>query len=179
MFFYNGSHSVSFGISPVFLPSGKMQQQKNTWSDWYLIPDSRTDLVPPNPVTSFVTIPGRHGTIDMSEILTGGPVYGDRSGSWDFIFDHEDCPDSWTTVRDDMLRYLHNQRRVVVLDDDPTFYLSGRLQIDWKSEAKYSKVTIRYTLEPYKHKWNIGEDWLWDPFNFDTDYTDGTASEQL
>ena len=68
---YNGEHSVVFG-------------NKDSWKDWHLIPSSRPVFVMPEVKTNFVDIPGSDGGIDLSEVLSGYPVYKNRNGSFKF-----------------------------------------------------------------------------------------------
>ena len=64
-------HSITFG-------------DKNTWDDWHLIPSSRPLFNPPTPKTKYQDIPGANGKLDLSEALTGYPVYDNRIGSFEF-----------------------------------------------------------------------------------------------
>lgn len=175
--YYTEEHSITFGDGTFSSTTGKMVG-KNTWDDWFLIPNSRPDVSEPGVVTRFVNIPGRSGDIDMSEYLTGKPVYGNRSGSWEFIFDHDRA--YWINVRDSLMAYLHGKRMKAVMEDDPGWCFEGRFQVKWDSSpGNYSKVTIEYVMAPYK-TWLYGSgNWLWDPFNFETDRTDQNNDQRL
>lgn len=61
-------HSVFFG-------------GKNTWDDWHIVPSSRPVIKPPTKKTNYLDIPGADGNLDLSEALTGYPVYNNREGS--------------------------------------------------------------------------------------------------
>ena len=65
-------HSVTFG-------------DKNTWDDWRLVPASRPVFNPPAQKVKTLEIPGGDGVIDLSQSLTGYPVYQNRTGSIEFI----------------------------------------------------------------------------------------------
>lgn len=56
----------------------------NTWDSWFLVPTSRPLVNPPSVKTHFVTVPGASGVLDLSEYVSGEPVYGNRTGSWEF-----------------------------------------------------------------------------------------------
>lgn len=71
---YNGEHSVVFG-------------NKDSWKDWHLIPSSRPVFATPEVKTNFIDIPGADGGIDLSEALSGYPVYKNRNGSFKFLVD--------------------------------------------------------------------------------------------
>ena len=160
-------HSITFGDGS-FDSKGKFLG-KNTWDDWHLIPSSRPVVAQAGVVTSFVDIPGRKdGPLDMSEYLTGKAVYGQRSGSFEFYVDNDH--EYWETIRMKIAKYLHGQRMKMCLEDDPAYYYEGRFSLNnFVSEAVCSKVTINYVVGPYKYMVAGGQNWLWDPFNFELD----------
>ncbi len=142
---------------------------KNTWTDWHLIPSSRPLVNPPNVRSSFVEIPGSDGALDLSDSLIGRPTYADRTGTWDFYVDngYGEWSDRYSTI----MAYLHGQKMKAVLEDDPLFYYEGRFSVNqWRSDPYYSRMSINYEVGPYKlYSATEGEMWLWDPFNFETD----------
>lgn len=147
-------HSITFG-------------EKNTWDDWYLIPSSRPSIVPPSVKTKTVEIPGVHGVADISEALTGYPVFGNRSGSLQFIVDHEKW-NAWHITYATIANYLGGRRMKMILEDDPGYYYEGRFTMGgWQTGQNFSAVTINYDVYPFKREIHSTlEDWLWDPFNF-------------
>lgn len=140
----------------------------NTWDDWHLIPSTRPVVNPPGVKTNFIDIPGGNGSIDATEALTGYPTFENRTGSWEFYVANDYKP--WEIIYSDIMNYLHGRRRKAVLEDDLGFYYEGRFSIDeWKSDKICSVITIDYNVYPYKRDIvSSGEDWLWDPFNFET-----------
>lgn len=146
-------HSITFG-------------DKNTWNDWRLVPSSRPVFNPPAQKTKTLEIPGGDGVIDLSQALTGYPVYQNRSGSIEFIVMNDFKP--WHMAYSDIMDYLHGQTMRAVLEDDPEYFYEGRFTINnWKSQKDWSRITIDYNVGPYK--WSLLssiDDWLWDPFNF-------------
>lgn len=142
---------------------------KNTWDDWHLIPKSRPLVNPPTVKTNVVDIPGGDGALDLSTALSGRPIYKNRTGSWEFIA--ENGFKEWADLFSEIMTYLHGQKLKAVLEDDPDYYYEGRFSVnEWKSDPYYSLIVIGYDVGPYK-KENDGldENWLWDPFNFETD----------
>lgn len=167
-------HSITFGDGT--LDSKGNFAGKNTWDDWHLIPSSRPTVAQAPPQTNYISIPGREdGPIDMTEYLTGGIVYGQRSGSFEFLVDNDH--EYWETIRSKMAAYLHGKTMKIVFEDEPGFYYEGMFKVPtWTREQWNSKVTIEYTLNPYKYRIKSSLPWLWDPFNFDTDRTDQMTS---
>ena len=166
-------HSIIFGDGTLY-PAGHPKEGQfagtNTWDDWHLIPSSRPSVATAGVATNYVTIPGRDGSIDMTTFLVNRPVYSDRSGSWEFIVDNDH--EYWETIRQKIMTFLHGKRMKFVLEDDPNWYWEGRFTVDsWNSEASNSKITINYTVGPYKKRIaSEGDrDIIWDTFNFETD----------
>ena len=141
--------------------------EKNTWDDWHLIPSSRPEFASPNVKTKFIDIPGREGGgIDLSEVVSGKPVFENRAGSLSFIAanGYGDWESRYTEIRE----YIHGKVLKITLEDDPSFYYEGRLEIDpWKSSKNWSTIVIKYDVDPYKKDvYGSMDDWLWDPFDF-------------
>ena len=139
---------------------------KNTWDDWRLVPASRPVFNPPAQKVKTLEIPGGDGVIDLSQSLTGYPVYQNRTGSIEFIVMNDFKP--WHMAYSDIMDYLHGQKLRAVLEDDPEYFYEGRFTVNvWKSEKDWSRITIDYDVGPYK--WSVlssTDDWLWGPFNF-------------
>lgn len=148
-------HSITFG-------------DKNTWDDWHLIPSKRPSFNPPTVKSQYVDIPGGNGVLDLTESLTGYPLYNTRTGSWTFYVENGFKP--WDELYSEISNYLHGQKLRAILEDDPGFYYEGRFTVDeWNSDSWWSTITISYDVYPYKKELTSSlEDWLWDPFNFDT-----------
>lgn len=136
-------HSIEFG-------------DKNTWEDWHLIPTSRPVVSPPSPKTQAVEIPGANGQIDMTEALTGYPLYSNRTGSFEFIVVNDtyslvEYHEDWAEVYSEISNYLHGRKMKMVLEDDPDWYYEGRFAVNsWKSGDHFSNITIDYNVEPFK-----------------------------
>ncbi len=121
---------------------------------------------PPAQKVKTLDIPGGDGVIDLSQALTGYPVYENRTGSIEFIVMNDFK--RWHIAYSDIMDYLHGQRMRAVLEDEPDYFYEGRFTVGaWKSEKDWSRVTINYDVGPYK--WSVQssvDEWLWDPFNF-------------
>lgn len=141
---------------------------KNTWSDWHLIPASRPLVNPPPVKTNMIEIPGADGTLDLTESMAGRATFGDRTGSWTFYVDNDHG--EWSDIYSDIMAYLHGKQLTCYLEDDPLFYYEGRFSVNqWMSESWNSKIVINYEVGPYKlYSLDTGDRWLWDPFSFET-----------
>lgn len=141
----------------------------NTWETWHLIPTERPSIAPPEVRTEYVDIPGANGFLDYTEVLAGDVRYGNRTGSWEFIV--ADVGRPWHQLYNELLRVLHGRKFNCVLREQPNYIYSGRLTLNpWKSEEKYSKITIDYNFQPYKAiKEGAIEDWKWNDLTFESD----------
>lgn len=149
-------HSITFG-------------EKNTWDDWKLVPTSRPVFNPPELKRRTIEIPGADGFIDLSEALTGYPVYENREGSFEFTV--LNGYKTWYDAFSDICDYLHGQQMKAILEDDKNYFYEGRFTVDeWKSNKGNSSITINYSVHPYKWsvKGSLDDEWEWDPFNFRT-----------
>lgn len=157
--------------------------EKNTYDDWHLVSSSRPVINPPKVKSNYIEIPGRDGVIDLTDSLIGRATYSNRTGSWDFIVLNEYAPgQDWTTLYTEIMEYLHGQNyKVILADDDPSFYYYGRLDVNqWRSNPTWSRIVIDYNLGPYKYDISYTEEgWLWDPFNFETGYVQSVKNQPI
>jgi len=128
----------------------------NTWSDWHLIPISRPFVSLPSLNSKTVEIPGRNGSVDLTEVLTGAPTYSNRKGSWEFYVMHDEW-NSWSETLSTIASALHGKWLQIILEDDPNYYYEGRLKVGWNPGKDYSTITIEYDLSPYKTNVTTGE----------------------
>jgi hypothetical protein len=150
-------HSVTFG-------------DKNTWDDWHLIPTSQPVILPPAVKSKYVDIPGADGEIDLSTLLSGRPVFSNRTGSLEFIVDNDH--ESWEVAYSNIANYLHGKRMRVILEDDPVFFYEGRIAVnEWRSNRNFATITLDYVFDPFKKAVNSSvDDWEWDSFDFENGY---------
>jgi len=126
----------------------------NTLTRWHLVPAGRPVINPPDPITSYVDVPGSSGGLDLTEALAGYTTYSNRTGSISFhvLNDH----DTWTNIYQDIVNKIHGRKLKLVLEDDPDWYYMGRYTVSWTSnnDGTWSDVQIDYNLEPYKYNKN-------------------------
>ena len=165
-------HSMTFTYANEWDDTNKKHGTVNTWDDWHLVPTSRPVFQQPSTKTNYIEIPGSDGSLDLTEVLTGRPTYQNREGSIEFIV-MNGYRSSWAGGHSRFANWLHGKKLRCVLDDDPGYYYEGRFTIDeWTSnnDGTWSNITIGYNVDPYKYTIRKStEDWLWDPFNFETD----------
>lgn len=171
-------HSMTFTYLKEWDDAVKKHGTVNTWDDWHLIPTSRPVFNPPAVKTVYIDIPGANGKIDLTEALAGYPLYDNREGSFEFIVANG-YRASWIGGYQKFANWLHGKDLRCVLDDDPSYFYEGRFSIDnWTSnnDGTWSNVTFNYNVKPYKYSMRTSmEDWLWDPFNFETDIIQKTS----
>lgn len=165
---YDGIHSLLIGD----FVNGEYNPDKgflDTWKDLHLIPASRPVIAPPKVRENYVDVPGAHGSVDLTDILIGRPLYENRTGSFDFYVDHTDEEyDRWDYAYDKLLNLLNGFKKKIILKDSPSYYYEGRLSVNtWKTDKLASQITIDYNVFPFKYMlWKTTDDWLWDPFDF-------------
>ena len=164
-------HSLYFAPSPEVFQSGIIDGDatsrslvKDIWEDWRLVSSSRPLLAPPKPKTNYVNIPGGDGALDLTEALTGFPIYNNREGSWDFYVTDRDW--DWVDAYSTIMNFLHGQKMCVILEDDMSHYYEGRFTVNsWRSDPSYSRISINYSVDPYKYT-VLQNDWYWNRFDF-------------
>ena len=145
-------HSITFVKRNV--PSGSSQPTtKNTWDDWKLIPSSRPNISLPNVNYKYVDIPGRNGSIDISDYLVGRPYLSDRSGSFEFYVTNDYTGYNWFYLKDDIRAFLDGSEFEIHLNDESDsageYYYIGRVVLkDWKTGSDFSTVSIEYRAQP-------------------------------
>ena len=143
---------------------------KNTWDEWALMPvkEGKIEFATPELKYESVEIAGSDNVLDMSEVLTGYPLYESRKGSLSFRFF-----DNGVSARarfDQMKNFMHGRKVEIINEDQPEYYYEGRVMVgDFKpKQGNWGDVEISYVLNAYKLELtSSSEDWLWDPFNFE------------
>lgn len=136
--YYSGQHRIIF------------DDIYDTWSSWHLVPSDRPEVKPPAFKSNYIEKRGANGMLDVSNSLTGYPLFNDREGSWDFMVLDESK--SWSEVYSDIMNTIHGRKMKIRLSDDPDYYYIGRLTIDdFASDKVASKIVLNYKTEPYKY----------------------------
>lgn len=125
---------------------------KGTWTDYELSLDPGYVIPDANPIALYVEVPGRNGSLDLSESLTGSMTYSDRDGfsaRFTIIKDRASCE----ALRQQLTLDLHGKKVTIVEPNDSSHYFVGRLRV---SRLEFQGVTghieITGRLEPYRYK---------------------------
>lgn len=139
---------------------------RHSWDDWQLY---WTDISVPEPEVEIYTcnIPGRHGKLDLSETLTGKPVYKNRVVSASFVF--PSVGELWHKRYSEILNELHGCVIRLIFDSDPAYYYEGRCAVSSAREDGFYS-TFSVTVDAFPFKYDLADslgDWLWDPLDFE------------
>ena len=165
------------GVSIYVEATGKTY---HTYDNWGLFVSNTDYIKDPKQYTNYITVPGRTGKIDVSDVLTGRPIFTHREIKISLAGTRD------KTVWDDVISSFRNrimgQICRVTFDNDPNYYWRGRIGvIDFSSVLNLGKFNLHLPeAEPYKYsKLSSSEPWLWDPFNFETDVITYLPSQQI
>ena len=99
----------------------------------------------PEPQTNFVEIPGRDGTLDLSEAF-GTVRYADRIIPLTL---YARAP--FDTLISAFAADVHGRRMNMIFDRDPTFYYDARMTIeDVERHWGYCELSLECRVKPYK-----------------------------
>lgn len=125
---------------------------KHTWRDYGLKPVKFSTPLPTQ-IQKKQEIPGMHGSLDMSEALTGYVLYENRT--LEFVFDlraetQEEFEEKMFVIRND----LDGMKGKIVLDTDAEYYYMGRMSIsgEFSQEEIDHEISISADAEPFKYK---------------------------
>lgn len=145
---------------------------KNTWDEWKLMPvkAGKIEFATADLRYESAEVAGSDDVLDFTEALTGYPLYNQRRGSITFRFF-----DNGTPVRnrfDQLKNAIHGRKARAIIEDQPEYFYEGRFlvgDVKYASRGNWADVEISYLLNAYKLEMtSSAEDWLWDPFNFET-----------
>lgn len=146
--------------------------KRNTYSDWGLVSSSKQIPAQAQPEFKLVSVPGRSGYVNVSQLLTGYPVYKTRTGTFSFIVlnSFNGVNRKWNDIYSEIASFLHGRELKCVMEDDPEFYYVGVFSVENAKPGDYNTtIDIKYEMQAYKKRLQASDDdWLWDPFNFET-----------
>jgi phage-related protein len=100
-----------------------------------------------------ITVPGRDGSLDLTAALTGGePRYNDRTLTVRLESSEGTRLEREETINS-MINQLSGRKMNIVLPDDSTRYIVGRLQVAKEyNDLAHAAVNVTAICAPYKYK---------------------------
>lgn len=140
---------------------------RHTFLDWFLSPVERPSIDKAEVKENYIEIPGTNGGLDLTESLTGSPLYKYIEGSFEFkVLNDRMLPIlnnkcelikekeiTWEYLNRDIRSFLNGKERYMMLEDDPSWYYKGRFTVGRydASESANSKIVIEYKVYPFKN----------------------------
>lgn len=153
--------------------SVKITVEKNgktldTLADWGLAVGNNNYIGDPVQETNYVNIPGASAMLDMSEVLTGKPVF--KSRPINILLGGKKKRLDWDSIISTFRNEIEGQVVHLTFSNDQFFFWRGRVNVtdfDRTREIGSFKLSIPMA-DPYKYEIFSSEDeWLWDPFDFE------------
>ena len=139
---------------------------RHTSLDWFMVPTERPSIEKAEVKEQYVDIPGTNGGLDLTESLTGFPLYNLIEGSFEFnilndrklakLDDYGNLISekeiSWEILNRDIRSFLNGQKGFMMLEDDPAWFYEGRFTVEKydSSNDSNSKIKINYKVYPFK-----------------------------
>lgn len=157
-------NGISNGVKIVIETTG---QEFHSITDWGLAIGNNNCIGAPVQETSYITVPGASGDIDLSEVLTGRPVFKYRPIN--ILFGGMRTRTLWDNVISDFRNHIDGKVVHLIFDNDLGFYWRGRVEImnfDRVRELGKFKLNIP-KADPYKYEVFSSNDMVeWDSFDF-------------
>lgn len=141
----------------------------HTYDDWGLYVTNANPIGDPVQYTNYVEIMGRNGKLDLSEALSGRPIFTHRPIKINLMGTRTIT--DWDAVISAFRNMIMGRVCKIVFDNDQSYYWRGRVGIiDFSSVWEWGKFSIDIPeAEPYKYDVFASTDpWEWNPFNFET-----------
>lgn len=123
----------------------------HTGNDLGLVMTSKS-LPAPTVQKEIVLIPGRNGSLDMSETLTGEPTYNNRPLT--FAFFANGSREEVLALIDALLLY-HGQYITLSVDDLEDWYYEGRAEISYVDHHYYVEFELAVDAQPFRQAVNM------------------------
>lgn len=121
----------------------------SAYRDWNIVL-TKVEIPPPTPKTTSVEIKGADGEIDLSEVLTNDIKYKNRTIKLTFeVMDDKE----YYSITSNVGKYLHGKRVTFTLNDDDSYYYTGRATINsWECVQRKGTIVITIDADPYKYE---------------------------
>lgn len=121
----------------------------------------------PEPNLNYVEVPGRNGVLDLTSVM--GPVTFKNRSVYFGAIEYADAP-AHISRYSEILNKYHGKQVKIVFADDKEYYYTGRCLVSAEYENNMVRgIEFEIDANPLKYPvYASDEDWLWDPFNFET-----------
>lgn len=147
----------------------KTGKSYHTYDDWGLYITNANPIGDPVQYTNYIEIPARNGKIDLSETLSGRPIFTHRPIKINLMGTREIT--DWDAVISAFRNAIQGHLCRIQFDNDMAYFWRGRVGIvDFSSAWEWGKFSLDIPeADPYKYDVvSSAEPWLWDTFNFET-----------
>jgi hypothetical protein len=140
----------------------------HTLKDWGMAIGNNNYIGEPEQETYYIDVPGTNAFLDMSEALTGEPVY--KSRPINVTLGGLRPRMKWDHIVSDVRNKVHGRECKIIFDNDIDHYWIGRVYIEGFDRVR-ELGTLQLNIpkaEPYKYDLqSSSERWLWDSFSFE------------
>ena len=144
---YNKSHTITFTKDGV---------EKNSWTDFHMVPSFRPYVVPPPPKFIFVNLPRSNTILDLTTALTNGVTFDVSEGDWEFYIDH-DLWNSWSDSYDAISDFFDGSNFTAKLDDQKDYDYYGQIYVsNYIPGEDHSRVTLHYIFDVNLYGSDVG-----------------------
>jgi len=120
----------------------------HSYDDLHLIL-SKKEIGSPEIKKNEIDVPGADGVLDNTDYF-GDTKYSNRPLKFEFSVINQD---NFLTHYSEVLDKLHGRKMVIILDEEPDFYYTGRLSVSpFTNEKGIGYISIECDCEPYKKK---------------------------
>lgn len=151
----------------MFQNNSAMLNDKHTFYDYGLYVTNTNPVSPPKAKMQYISIPGRNGSLDITDALTGYTVYDNRDIT--LKLGGKKKAELWPAFMSNFLNELHGKKIKISFDDEPEYYYIGRATVNsnYERTGEIARFTVTIDAEPYKYSMiDSVEPWQWDIFSF-------------
>lgn len=130
---------------------GAFLNGEHTLRDWGACITNEDVIGMPAVNTVLLSVPGRSGRIDLSEVLTGDVSYGNRKLK--LVLAAETNISKWQATCDHIFNTFHGRQVSVIFDEDPGHFYLGRASVTEPSRVQNAgQLTVEIEAEPFRYE---------------------------
>lgn len=123
----------------------------HTWTDWKLLLTEKNISVA-EVKTNYMEMDGASDPIDLSEVLSGEPVYGNRTIYASFFTD-EGSYDDRTILLSCIVNRIHGRKVKIVEPDNLEHYFLGRITVkSTHNYPTYAQIEVEAICAPWRYE---------------------------